>query len=186
MNWEATIHHLTFAWTITCLTFTVRTAPDVGKPLGTDLYPYSWALVSTTATSDRRNLILLNSWARWRVSRIMAASITALANLVLFVALGVDFPVLWCLLAFFMTFIPSVGFVISLVPPVLVALIMLGWKRAVLVVVGLIIISSVVEYVIQPMFMKKGLRVSFLERSLYRSWFGDFSWAPGEPSSRSP
>ena len=99
---------------------------------------------------------------------VMAKSgaITALANLVLFVALGVDFPVLWCILSFLMSFIPSVGFLIALVPPVLIALVEMGWMKAALVAVGLLIINTIVEYVIQPMFMKKGLEISFLEVTL--------------------
>jgi predicted PurR-regulated permease PerM len=93
-------------------------------------------------------------------------AINALANLVLYVAIGVDFPVLWAVLSFFMSFIPSVGFFIAFVPPVLVALIKFGWMRAALVAIGLIVINMIVEYVIQPMFMKKGLEISFLEVTL--------------------
>lgn len=51
-------------------------------------------------------------------------------------------------------------------PPILVALLEMGWTRAVLVAVGLVLINTVVEYVIQPMFMKKGLDISFLEVTL--------------------
>jgi hypothetical protein len=56
------------------------------------------------------------------VQRFIAISaktgaINALANLVLLVALGVDFPVVWCFLYFFLRFIPNVGFLISLIPP---------------------------------------------------------------------
>ena len=94
------------------------------------------------------------------------SGITALANLILFVALGVDFPVLWCVLSFFMNFIPSVGFMVSLVPPVLVALLAMGWTKAALVAVGMVLINNAVEYQIQPRFMKKGLEVSFLEVTL--------------------
>ena len=94
------------------------------------------------------------------------SAITALANFVLFVALGVDFPVLWCVLSFFMNFIPSVGFLVSLVPPVLVALLGMGWIKAVLVAVGMVLVNTAVEYVIQPKFMKKGLEISFLEVTL--------------------
>jgi hypothetical protein len=43
-----------------------------------------------------------------------------MANLLLLVVLGVDFAVI------FLAFIPSITFVIALVPPVLIALLMLG------------------------------------------------------------
>ena len=39
--------------------------------------------------------------------------INAIANLVILIALGVDFPVVWCFFYFFLHFIPNVGFLIS-------------------------------------------------------------------------
>jgi predicted PurR-regulated permease PerM len=99
-------------------------------------------------------------------------AIRALANLALLVVLGVDFPVLWCVLAFLMSFIPNVGFFIALVPPVLVALIKVGWIRAALVAAGLILINLVVEYAILPRFMKKGLEVPFLVVTLSLMFWG--------------
>jgi hypothetical protein len=89
-----------------------------------------------------------------------------MANFVLFVVLRVDFPILWSALACLISFIPSVGFIISLLPQVLVALIAIGRKRAVLVAVGSSVINSVVEYVLQPMFKKRGLDLSFSDIKL--------------------
>jgi AI-2 transport protein TqsA len=102
------------------------------------------------------------------VQRFIAISsqtgaIITMANLVLLVVLGVDFAVVWCFLYFFLAFIPSIGFVIALVPPSLIALLMLCWKRALLVTGGLIFTQMMGDYVISPMLMKKGLHVSFLE-----------------------
>jgi predicted PurR-regulated permease PerM len=90
-------------------------------------------------------------------------AINALANLVLLIALGVDFPVVWCFLYFFLHFIPNVGFLISLVPPSLMALLMLGWKRALLVTGGLILTEMLGDYIVKPMLMIKGLHVSLLQ-----------------------
>jgi predicted PurR-regulated permease PerM len=105
------------------------------------------------------------------VQRFIAISaqtgaINAAANLVLLVALGVDFPVVWCVLYFFLHFIPNIGFLIALVPPTLMALLMMGWKRALLVAGGLILSQILGDYVISPMLMKKGLHVSFLDMTL--------------------
>ncbi len=102
------------------------------------------------------------------VQRFIAISaqtgaINALANLVLLMALGVDFAFVWCFLYFFLHFIPNLGFLISIVPPSLMALLMLGWKRALLVVGGLILTEMLGDYVVKPMLMIKGLHVSLLE-----------------------
>ena len=98
--------------------------------------------------------------------------IAALANLILFLALGVEFPVVWCVLSFFLRFIPNVGFLIALVPPSLVALLVLGWKRALLVAGGMILLNLVMDYVVNPIFMKKSADVSFLEMTLSLVFWG--------------
>jgi AI-2 transport protein TqsA len=92
-----------------------------------------------------------------------AGAINALINLVLLAVLGVDAAFVWCFLYFFLQFIPNIGFVIAMVPPSLMALLMLGWKRALLVVGGLILTQMLGDYVVKPILMKKGLNISFLE-----------------------
>jgi len=90
-------------------------------------------------------------------------AITAVANLVLLVAIGVDFPVLWSVLYFFLHFIPDVGIAISIVPPALLALVALGWKKALLVVAGFLLTNSLADYVLKPRLMQQELDLSFLE-----------------------
>jgi AI-2 transport protein TqsA len=80
--------------------------------------------------------------------------------------LGVDFAVIWCLLYFFLHFIPSIGFMIALVPPTLLALLMLGWKRALLVLGGLFLTEMLGENVLKPTLLKKGLDVGLIEVTL--------------------
>lgn len=98
--------------------------------------------------------------------------LTALANLVLLVAFGVDFPLVWCVLYFFLNFIPSIGFVLALVPPGCLALLVLGWKKALLVVGGLVLTQLVATYAITPMFLKKkGVKVSSMEKTISLLWW---------------
>jgi AI-2 transport protein TqsA len=89
-------------------------------------------------------------------------AITALANLVLLIVVGVDFPVLWCVLYFFLHFIPDIGIVVSVVPPTLIALLMLGWKSALVVLGGILFTNSFADYVLKPRFMQKEAHLSFL------------------------
>jgi AI-2 transport protein TqsA len=102
------------------------------------------------------------------VQRYIAVSaetgiITALANLVVLLAFGVDSPVLWCVLYFFLHFIPNVGFIFALVPPALLALLMLGWKKALLVAGCLVMTQMLTDYGLTPILMKKEANISFLE-----------------------
>jgi len=94
------------------------------------------------------------------------AGINALINLVFLIVMGVDTPVVWSFLYFCLDFIPTLGFLIALLPPTLVTLLMYGWKRALLVAGGLILTNLIVDNVVTPMFMKHAVGISFLEITL--------------------
>jgi AI-2 transport protein TqsA len=93
-------------------------------------------------------------------------AINALLNLVLLILLGVDTPGVWCFLYFFLNFIPTLGFIVALVPPAFVALLMFGWHRALLVACTLMVTNLVVDNVLKPIFMKHAVDISFLELTL--------------------
>jgi AI-2 transport protein TqsA len=112
---------------------------------------------------DRKLVYYSKDVQRFVAISAQGGAINALANLVLLAVLGVDFAFVWCFLYFLLQFIPNIGFVIALVPPSLMALLMMGWKRALLVAGGLILTQMVGDYVVRPMLMKKGLNISFLE-----------------------
>jgi len=105
--------------------------------------------------------------------------ITALVNLVVLVVVGVDSPVLWCALYFLLHFIPNVGFILALVPPTLLALLMLGWKKALLVAGGMIVAELLTDYGLSPMLMKKGVHISFLEIMVSLMFWGFLLGPPG-------
>lgn len=76
--------------------------------------------------------------------------------------LGVDFPVLWGLLAFLLNYVPTIGSIIAAVPPVLLALVQLGPSAAFGVTLGFVTINVVMGNAIEPRFMGKGLGLSTL------------------------
>jgi AI-2 transport protein TqsA len=88
--------------------------------------------------------------------------IVAVGNTVLLFVLGVDFPILWGVLSFFFNFVPSLGFLFSVIPPAFLALLVVGWEKALLVLVGFFLINAISENVIKTRFMAKGLDVSLL------------------------
>jgi predicted PurR-regulated permease PerM len=88
--------------------------------------------------------------------------VTAVANVILLVVLGVDFPVLWGVLSFLFGFIPAIGGLLSLVPPALLAWLALGWTRALIVIVGFALINNITDIVLKPRLMQKGLDISIL------------------------
>jgi AI-2 transport protein TqsA len=74
--------------------------------------------------------------------------------------MGVDYAVLWGMLAWFMGYIPSVGFLIALIPPVLIAYAQYGLQTALIVMVGYILINGGVQNFYQPKVMGERLRIS--------------------------
>ena len=89
------------------------------------------------------------------VNLFTAAGITV----VLFL-LGVDFPLMWGILTFFLSFIPYIGLVLAVAPAVVLALAEFGVSRALLVIAGVIVINILAENVLSPMMMGRGLNLS--------------------------
>jgi len=82
--------------------------------------------------------------------------------------LGVDFPVLWGLLAFMLNYIPTIGSLIAAVPAVLLALIQLGPGSALAVTAAYLAINIIMGSVIEPRFMGRGLGLSTLVQNSAR------------------
>jgi predicted PurR-regulated permease PerM len=76
--------------------------------------------------------------------------------------LGVDFPLLWGLLAFALNYVPNIGSIIAAVPAVLLAMIQLGLAKALLAAGGYVAVNLLMGNVIEPRFMGKGLGLSTL------------------------
>ena len=86
--------------------------------------------------------------------------LVGLGDTVFLLYLGVDYAVLWGLLAWFMGYIPSIGFIIALIPPVLMAYVQYGLQTALVVLLGYILINGGVQNFIQPKIMGQGLKIS--------------------------
>ncbi len=76
--------------------------------------------------------------------------------------LGVDYPLLWALVAFLLNYVPNIGSIIAAVPVVLLALVQLGPETAFWVAAGYLVINLVIGNVIEPKFMGRGLGLSTL------------------------
>ena len=80
--------------------------------------------------------------------------------LVLLLYLRVDFAITWAVLFFLMNFVPAVGFVFALVPPLLLTLVQYGWTTAIVVAVFYIVLNFIVDSVLKPRIMAEGLDLS--------------------------
>ncbi len=114
--------------------------------------PATWAARFDEVTGQSRQYIALTG---------LAGLIQAVLNLGILLVAGVDAPLTWAVLFFFLNFIPGVGFLFALVPPALLALLESGWQSAVIVVVGWWFVNLIGDNVIKPRFFVKGLDISF-------------------------
>jgi len=92
--------------------------------------------------------------------RAIVNLVTGAGVTVLLLVLRVDFPLMWGVLAFFLSFIPWIGLPLAVAPAVVLALAEHGVTSAVLVIVGVIVINILAENALSPMLMGRGLSIS--------------------------
>ncbi len=98
-----------------------------------------------------RNYVVVTAWVNLLVG---------VTDTVLLVVMGVPYAVLWGALAFLFGFIPSVGFLLSLVGPALMALLVSGPQAAAIVIVAFIVINGGIQNIILPRQMGEGTDLS--------------------------
>ena len=92
-------------------------------------------------------------------------------------ALGLDFPLLWGLVAFILNYIPSFGSIFAAVPAVLLAIVQLGPGRAAVVASGYLAINIVFGNFVEPMLLGRRLQLSPLVILLSLVFWG-WVWGP--------
>jgi AI-2 transport protein TqsA len=117
-----------------------------------------------SAGEDHPQVVRLTMFGR---SVVRQLGLRAIVNLctgagvtILLFVLRVDFPLMWGILTFFLSFIPWVGLPLAVAPAVILALAEHGVTTAVLVIAGVIVINIVAENALSPMLMGRGLSIS--------------------------
>ena len=83
-----------------------------------------------------------------------------LINAIFLSIIGVDFAILWGVLSWLLSYIPMVGFLLALIPPLLLGLLEFGWITALVILVGFILINSAIDDFIKPKMMGEGLDIA--------------------------
>ena len=126
--------------------------------------PAMMSRLRASTTTDHPQVERLAVFGRSVIRQLGLRAIVNLATatgvvLLLFV-LGVDFPLMWGVLAFFLSFIPWIGLPLAVAPAVVLALAEHGVTSAVLVIAGVIAINILAENALSPMLMGRGLSIS--------------------------
>ncbi|WLQ12252.1 AI-2E family transporter [Hahella aquimaris] len=110
---------------------------------------------------ERLDLFLDNVKRHMSIKTIISL-VTGLTVWIMLLGLGVDYALLWALLALLFNFIPNIGSIIAAIPAVLLALIQLGPGHAAIAGAGYVVINVVMGNIIEPKFMGRGLGLSTL------------------------
>ncbi len=91
--------------------------------------------------------------------------------------LGLDFAVMWGLIAFLLNYIPSIGSIIAAVPPILLAIVQLGFIEAGAVGLGYIATNVLLGNFLEPRLLGRTLGLSPLVVFLSLLFWG-WLWGP--------
>ena len=90
--------------------------------------------------------------------------------------LGVDYPILWGLVAMVFNSVPNIGSIIAAVPALLLALVQIGPDVMLYTGLGYVVVNLVMGNVVEPRFMGRGVGLSTLVVFLSLVFWG---WALG-------
>jgi predicted PurR-regulated permease PerM len=113
----------------------------------------------STQSLKRPRVFLANLGSYLGIKTIVSLATGVVAGLLTW-AVGLDFPLLWAMLAFLLNYVPNIGSIIAAVPAILMALIQLGPGEAMATAVGFVAINIVFGNVIEPRMMGYGVGIS--------------------------
>ncbi len=118
-------------------------------------------LGASESALDRFNEFIKNVKHYMAIKTLISLA-TGLLVIILLSIIGVDYPLLWGLLAFALNYVPNIGSIIAAIPVVILTLIQLNPISALLVAIGYLVINLLMGSVIEPRFMGRGLGLSTL------------------------
>jgi AI-2 transport protein TqsA len=94
------------------------------------------------------------------IARAALGLLAAVLDTAVLLVVGVPSAFLWGLLAFLMSFVPNVGFIISVIPPAILAFVVGGLPTTVIVIVAYTVINLATDYLVQPRFVGSAVDLS--------------------------
>jgi AI-2 transport protein TqsA len=104
--------------------------------------------------------VFLQNLGRYLGIKTIVSVATGLCAGVLTWAIGLDFPLLWAMLAFLLNYVPTIGSIIAAVPAVLLALVQLGPGEATATAIGFAGINVIFGNLVEPRLMGYGVGIS--------------------------
>ena len=105
---------------------------------------------------------ITDSIKRYMAIKTLTSLATGILVAIWLAVLGVDYPMLWGLLAFLLNYVPNIGSIIAAVPAVLLAFIQFNTGIALFALLGYVVVNGLVGSVIEPRVMGRGVGLSAL------------------------
>jgi len=118
------------------------------------------AAFGRSAESLERPKAFLQNLGRYLGIKTVVSIATGFCAGTLTWSLGLDFPLLWAMLAFLLNYVPTIGSIIAAVPAVLLALVQLGPGAAGATAIGFAAINVAFGNIIEPRLMGYGVGIS--------------------------
>jgi AI-2 transport protein TqsA len=163
------IASLAISLTVSALNGLINAGTTVGIIILTTLF----LLLNAVGTQEKAELkaeeqpVLksrLNKFGKGLVDFIVIRTevnlVTAIGITVILLIGGIDFAAFWGVMAFFLGYIPYVGFALTAIPPAFLGLLQYGFAGALVVVIAISIINALTENVIFPSLAGKSLKLS--------------------------
>ena len=97
---------------------------------------------------------------KYVIARVKLNFLTGAGVLIMLLLFGVDYSLLWGILAFLLSFIPYIGLVMAAIPAVLLGIAESGLTVGILLGVGYLVINQVIEQVIEPKIVGEEMTLS--------------------------
>lgn len=112
------------------------------------------------ATTFQRPREFLTNLGRYLGIKTIVSFATGFLAWLLTWTIGLDFPLLWGMLAFLLNYVPTIGSIIAAVPAILLALVQLGPGAALATLIGFAGINVLFGNFIEPRLMGYGVGIS--------------------------
>jgi AI-2 transport protein TqsA len=140
-------------WLILIFIFMIAEAYAIPNRIGEIHMDKRFARSFVNFSDVTRTFLFTKGW----LSLIMAVFVG-----IIYYAFGIDFAVVWALLFFVLSFVPNIGFILSVIPPFFVGLLEFGFVYSAIVVIIVIVANTIVDNMISPKIMGRSVGLSTL------------------------
>jgi len=92
--------------------------------------------------------------------KTLTSLITGILLWIALTIIGVDYAILWGLIAFLLNYIPTIGSFIAAAPAVLFALVQLGFEGALVALIAFVAVNIIIGSIVEPKLMGQGMGLS--------------------------